>query len=182
MVLHLARLSFQQERWNHVALVEVHKCPACFTRTIDAQYHWQTGWGPGSDAQMGLMTDGAECRQSSIQALSLNWLMVLMAEIQGQSTEMTVFVLYCMSAIKTMGPLPFCFNSNLINFELKQIVSLTTWGTFWVWLIGISQMTSPPLDYSLQMTPKKPMKCHPKWHVAAKYFDMYGAFSYPCPM
>ena len=83
------------------------------------------------------ITDGAECRQSSVQALSLNWLMVLMAEIQGWNTGMPVFVLYWMSAIKAMRPLPFCSNSNLINFELKQIVSMTTWGTFWVWWSGL---------------------------------------------
>ena len=66
------------------------------------------------------VTDGTECRQSSVQALSLNWLMVLMAEIQGQSTGMLVSVLYWMSAIKALGPLPFCSNSNLINFELMD--------------------------------------------------------------
>lgn len=100
---------------------------------------------------------GTECRQSSVQTLSLNWLMVLMAEIQSQSTGMPVYVLYWMSAIKARGPLPFCSNSNLINFELKQIVSMTAWGTVWVWLLKINVMMSPPLDYSPQKTPKKPV-------------------------
>jgi hypothetical protein len=57
------------------------------------------------------LADGAECRQWSVQALSLarslNWLMVLMAEIQGQSVGMTVFVLYAVSAIKALGLLLF---------------------------------------------------------------------------
>lgn len=145
-------LLFHQEQWHRVPLVEM--LPTCSVTAITVQC-----LGTPDEALAKVRrTDGAECRQSSVPRQSLNWLMVLMAEIQSKSAGMPVSVLFWMSAIKARRPLPFCSNSNLINFELKQIVALITGGTFWGWLIWFNVMTAPPLDYSSQKTPRTQLK------------------------
>jgi hypothetical protein len=91
-------------------------------RTIHARCHWHTGLSIGKGAH----SRWAECRQSSVQALSLNWLMVLMAEIQAQNTGMSVFFCIECLQLKLCDHSLFYSNSNLINCELKIIVSMTT--------------------------------------------------------